>query len=80
MQLQTIKQQLAVFTKIPLDRIKDDGDITDLVADSFMLVETLLLMQDHFSIELEQEDLEEVVTVAQLVNLVSRKITAAQPA
>ncbi|MCI0504568.1 MAG: acyl carrier protein [Gammaproteobacteria bacterium] len=79
MQMQAIKQQLAVFTKIPVERIKDDAEITDLVADSFMLVEMLLLLQDHFSIELEQEDLEEVVTVAQLVNLVRNKIRAAQP-
>jgi acyl carrier protein len=79
MQMQAIKQQLAAFTKIPVERIKDDAEITDLVADSFMLVEMLLLLQDHFSIELEQEDLEEVVTVAQLVNLVRNKIRAAQP-
>jgi acyl carrier protein len=75
-----IKQQLAEFTKIPLARIDDDAAITDLVSDSFMLVEMLLILQDHFSIELEQEDLEEVVTVAQLIDLVKKKMTAAQSA
>jgi acyl carrier protein len=75
-----IKQQLAEFTKIPLARIDDDAAITDLVSDSFMLVEMLLILQDHFSIELEQEDLEEVVTVAQLIDLVKKKMTTAQSA
>jgi acyl carrier protein len=75
-----IKQQLAEFTKIPLARIDDDAAITDLVSDSFMLVEMLLILQDHFSIELEQEDLEEVVTVAHLIDLVKKKMTAAQSA
>jgi acyl carrier protein len=73
-----IKQQLAEFTKIPLARIDDDAAITDLVSDSFMLVEMLLIMQDQFCIELEQEDLGEVVTVAQLVDLIKEKMTVAQ--
>lgn len=78
MQTTDIKKQLAEFTKIPLERIDEDTAITDLVSDSFMLVEMLLILQDHFCIELEQEDLEEVVTVAQLVELVKRKMTTAQ--
>jgi acyl carrier protein len=80
MQSQDIKQQLAEFTKIPVERIEDDAAITDLVSDSFMLVEMLLLLQDHFAIELEQEDLEEVISVSQLVNLINQKITAMQTA
>ena len=78
MQPKDIKQKLADFTKIPVERIEDQVEITDLVADSFMLVEMLLLLQEELSIELEQEDLEEVITVAHLVNLVREKMAAAQ--
>ncbi len=76
MQAHLIRQQLAELTKIPIQRIKDDANITDLVSDSFMLVEMLLVLQECFSIELEQEDLEEVTTVGQLINVVIEKITA----
>ena len=77
MQPKDIKQKLADFTKIPLARIEDHVEITDLVSDSFMLVEMMLLLQEEFTIELEQEDLEDVITVAHLVNLVQEKTTAA---
>jgi acyl carrier protein len=73
-----VKGKLAEFAQIPVDRVDDSVHVTDLVADSFVLVEMMLLIQDEFNIELEQEDLEEVVTVAELVNLIQQKITAVQ--
>lgn len=74
-----IKRKLGEFTQIPLERIDDNALISDLVSDSFMLVETMLLMQDEFNIDLEQEDLEEVETVMELINLIEGKVAAMQP-
>ncbi len=78
MQTKEIKQKIAQFTKLPMDSITDDKEITELVSDSFMLVELLLSIQEQFQIELEQEDLEQVITIGELLELIEQKLFQAE--
>ena len=73
MQIDEIKKKIAALTKLPIDSISDDKEISDLVSDSFMLVELFLSIQEQFQIELDQEDLEHVITVRQLLMLIQEK-------
>jgi acyl carrier protein len=63
----TIKTELALFCKQPLSQVQDTTPIAALVADSFMLVELLLVLQENLSIQLSHENLVGVETVGELI-------------
>jgi len=73
---QTLMQTLSKFTKIPVEHIHLDREITELVADSFLLIELMLNLQESLGVDLEQEDLEEVHTVGDLLNLLEQRMAA----
>ncbi|MCP5245547.1 MAG: acyl carrier protein [Burkholderiales bacterium] len=77
MHIDEIKQKIATLTRLSIDSISDDKEISDLVSDSFMLVELFLSIQEQFQIELDQEDLEHVITVRQLLTLIQEKLAQA---
>lgn len=77
MHVDEIKQKIAQLTKLPAGSISDDKEIAELVADSFMVVELFLSIQEQFQIELEREDLEQVITVRQLLELIQEKLVQA---
>lgn len=77
MHIDEIKKKIATLTKLPIDSISDDKEISELVSDSFMLVELFLSIQEQFQIELDQEDLEKVITVHQLLTLIQEKLAQA---
>lgn len=77
MHIDEIKKKIATLTKLPIDSISDDKEIGELVSDSFMLVELFLSIQEQFQIELDQEDLEQVITVHQLLILIQEKLAQA---
>lgn len=68
-----IRQQLAGFIRFPVDIVTDDKTLTELVADSFVLIELMLTLQEELGIELVQEDLEKVYVVSDLLNLIMIK-------
>jgi len=65
---------LSTFTKIPVEHIHRDREITELVADSFLLIELMLNLQESLDIALEQEDLEQVHTVGDLLDLLEQRL------
>ncbi len=77
MHVDKIKQKIAQLTKLPVGSISDDKEIAELVSDSFMVVELFLSIQEQFQIELEREDLEQVITVRQLLELIQEKLVQA---
>lgn len=77
MHVDEIKQKIAQLTKLPVGSISDDKEIAELVSDSFMVVELFLSIQEQFQIELEREDLEQVITVRQLLELIQEKLVQA---
>jgi acyl carrier protein len=73
-----VKEKIAGFLKQPISRMQDDRLLTDLVVESFILVEMIIELQDEFGVRLVQEDMKYVKTVGELTQLlVSRAESAA---
>jgi len=73
-----VKEKIASFLKQPISRLQDDALLTNLVVESFILVEMIIELQDTFDVRLVQEDMRDVKTVGALTDLfVSRAKSAA---
>lgn len=57
----------------PLSNLKDD-----LMLDSLDAVENVMLIEEAFGIEINDEESEELVTVEDIVNLVTEKVSHVQ--
>ncbi len=68
-----IKQSIAQFTKQPIDNISNEKPIANLVADSFMLVELMLTLQEQYNVHFDQQELEQVKSTGQLVTNIINK-------
>jgi len=66
---ESVKQKLAAFLKQPVARLSDDVLLSDLVADSFVLVEMVIELQEEFGVRFVQEDLKGVKTLGDLTAL-----------
>ena len=64
-----VKEKIATFLKQPISRMQDDALLTNLVVESFILVEMIIELQDDFGIRLVQEDMKHVKTVGDLTEL-----------
>lgn len=74
MQRQELISQLAKLLRIDPARVTETARLTDLVADSFVLIETVVELQELLDITLVQEDLDGVQTVAQLLDVCQSKL------
>lgn len=74
MQRNELTALLAKLLKIDAARVTENARLTDLVADSFVLIETVVELQEELDITLVQEDLDGVVSVAQLLDVVTAKL------
>jgi len=74
MQRQELISQLAKLLRIDPVRVTETARLTDLVADSFVLIETVVELQELLDITLVQEDLDGVQTVAQLLDVCQSKL------
>ncbi len=68
-----IKERMAVFLKQPVANLKNSTILTDLVQDSFILVEMVIQLQEDFGTQFMQEDLKNVKTVEDLLRLFELK-------
>ncbi len=55
-------------------KIADDAILTDLVNNSFLLVETVIELQEEFDVRFQQSDLKQVTSVGQLLDLVVSRL------
>ena len=67
---QAVKAKIGAFLRIPLERLQDTATLTDLVHDSFVLVQLAIELQEDFNARLVQEDLKDVQTVRDLIHQV----------
>lgn len=65
-----VKEKIAGFLKIPAARLEDKTPLARLIADSFVVVELLVDLQEEFGISLRQEELKTVVSLGDLVTLI----------
>jgi len=74
MQRAELTQHLAQLLRIDPARVTESARLTDLVADSFVLIETVVELQELLDITLVQEDLDGVQSVAQLLDVCQSKM------
>lgn len=70
-----IKRTLAHALGREAAELDDDTALTDLVAESFALIEAVIALQEDLEIRLVQEDLRDVKTVGDLVELCARRLS-----
>lgn len=73
-----IKQIMSTYLRVPDADLPDDTVLTDMVAESFVLIEMLMSLQDGLGVIISQEDIQDVNTVSDLVKVFIEKGTAAQ--
>lgn len=74
---QFIKSQMSCILRLPQEKLKSDSVLTDLVMDSFALIDMVIELQDELDIVLVQEDLKAVATVGDLIGVIKSKLPAA---
>lgn len=72
----TIKSRISATLQIPVSKLKDEAVITDLVTESFALVEMVIDLQEEFGIRLGQEDLKSITTIGSLTKLIAERSAA----
>lgn len=65
---------MAHFLKQPISRLEDETELTTLVAESFVLVEMVIELQEEFGVRFVQEDLKNVKSVGQLTQLFASRV------
>jgi acyl carrier protein len=69
-----VKQALAACLGREPGELADAMVLTDLVAESFALIETVINLQEELHIRLVQEDLRQVRTVGDLVGVCAERL------
>lgn len=69
-----VKEKISAFLRVPKERVVDAALLTDLVTDSFVLIDLVIELQEEFSARLNQEDLKDVRTVDDLIGQLDRHI------
>lgn len=71
-----VRQRIAETLQLPLAKLADDRLLTDVVRESFAMVEMVIDLQEEFGIRLDQAELKQLQTVADLTALVAAKCAA----
>jgi len=69
-----VKEILAQSVNRAVEQIADDDKLTDLVAESFALVEAIISLQEELDIRLAQDDLRDVETVIDLIRVCAKRM------
>ena len=73
----TVRQRIADTLQLSLAKLADDKLLTDVIAESFAMVEMVIDLQEELGIRLDQAELKQLKTVADLIALVTTKCAAA---
>lgn len=69
----TVRNHIAKSLRLKPEKVKDEALLSDLVAESFALVEMTIDLQEEYGIVLKQSELNSHMTVGQLATLVASK-------
>jgi len=72
----TVRNRIADTLQLPVAKLADDRLLTDVVRESFAMVEMVIDLQEEFGIRLDQAELKQLKTVADLTALVAAKCAA----
>ena len=73
MKASEIKTLLAKLVRRPVDQLRDDLMLRDLIADSFDMIELVIELQEETGVRLSQEDLRTLDTVADVIRFFTRE-------
>ena len=68
-----VRRAIAAYLNLPPSQVTADAVMRDLVAESFVLVELVMELQEQFGARLTGEDLAHVKTAGELAGLVSER-------
>ena len=68
-----VKAKMAGLLRQPIERLKDDAVLTELVSQSLLLIEMVIELQEEFAVRLVQDDLKDVKTVGDLTRLIETR-------
>lgn len=71
--VEAIKARISATLQIPVAKLKDDALVTDIVTESFAIVEMVIDLQEEFGIRLGQEDLQAIRTIGALTSLIEER-------
>jgi acyl carrier protein len=71
--LETFREQLAGFEVKP-EQVSEDSSFDVLGLDSLDVVELSVRVEDVYGIDIEEDDLEDVATIGNAIDVVLRKI------
>lgn len=66
-----VVKAMARFLRQPVEKLHDDAVLTDLVAESFVLIELVIQLQEEFGVRFGQQELQGVKTVGDLTELIA---------
>ena len=72
-QASDVNQAIAEVLRLPAERVVDEARLSDLVTDSFVLVELVVELQELFGVHFVREDLTDVLTVGDVVGLIGQR-------
>jgi acyl carrier protein len=67
---QCVVERIAGFLGESVEKFADEAVLTDLVSDSFVLVEMVIELQEEFGVEFGHDELKDVKTVGDLGRLI----------
>lgn len=74
-----VREKIAEILGHKPEKIVDDAVLTDLVNNSFLLVETVIELQEEFDIRFQQADLTSLMSVGQLLDLSAVRMAGDNP-
>ena len=70
---EAVRARISTFLRLSPGKATDGAVLTDLVTESFVLVQLVIDLQEEFGIRLSGEDLREVRTVGDLITTVTSR-------
>lgn len=75
--LQVLRDKAVEMLEVEADQVQEDKSfVEDLKVDSLSLVELTMDLEDHFGIELPEEELADVTTIGAFVDVILAKANA----
>ena len=74
-----VRRHLAAFLDLPEARLRDETALSDVIAESFLVVQLVVELQDALGVHIDAQDLRGVQTVGQLVGVFEAAPAAPAP-
>jgi acyl carrier protein len=66
-----VTAKVAALLHVPVERVRPDTPLSELITDSFLLVELVIDLQEEYAVRFEQDDVRRARTVADVVTLLA---------